>query len=92
MAQASRFVMIIDRRSDAKNKSAVNRQRFIRRFKGQIREAVQDAISRRGIRDLDSGEKVGIPARDIGEPLFRQGKGGVWRQVNAGNDRFNTGD
>jgi uncharacterized sporulation protein YeaH/YhbH (DUF444 family) len=92
MAQAVRMVRIVDRRFDAKNKSAVNRQRFIRRFKGQIREAVQDAIARRGIRDLESGEKIGIPARDITEPQFRQNREGVWRHVNSGNDRFATGD
>ena len=39
------MVRIIDRRFDSKNKSAVNRQRFMRRFKNQIREAVADAIS-----------------------------------------------
>ncbi|CAB1369289.1 YeaH/YhbH family protein [Denitratisoma oestradiolicum] len=92
MAQAVRMVRIVDRRFDAKNKSAVNRQRFLRRFKGQIREAVQEAIARRGVRDIDSGEKISIPARDISEPQFRQGHAGVWRQVNAGNDRFLTGD
>ena len=30
----------IDRRLDGKNKSSVNRQRFIRRFKSQIKKAV----------------------------------------------------
>jgi len=92
MAQAARMVRIVDRRFDAKNKSAINRQRFIRRFKGQIKEAVQEAIARRGIRDIANGEKIGIPARDISEPQFQQGRGGVWRRVNAGNDRFQTGD
>ncbi|CAG0958831.1 hypothetical protein RHDC4_00570 [Rhodocyclaceae bacterium] len=92
MAQADRMVRIVDRRFDAKNKSAVNRSRFIRRFKGQIRRGVQEAIARRGIREIDSGEKIGIPARDISEPQFRQGREGVWRQVNAGNDRFGAGD
>ena len=43
------MVRIIDRRFDSKNKSAVNRQRFMRRFKGQIREAVADAIAGRSI-------------------------------------------
>lgn len=85
-------VRIVDRRYDSKNKSAVNRSRFIRRFKGQIRKAVADAISRRGITDLDNGEKIGIPAKDISEPHFHHGHGGVWKQVQPGNDRYVTGD
>lgn len=54
---------IIDRRLNAKNKSAVNRQRFLRRYRDQIREAVSDAVSNRSIRDIDKGGKVSIPDR-----------------------------
>ncbi len=85
-------VRIIDRRQDSKNKSSVNRSRFIRRFKGQIRKAVADAIAKRGICDLDNGEKIGIPGKDISEPQFRHGKGGVRDSVHPGNDRFLPGD
>lgn len=85
-------VRIVDRRQDSKNKSSINRSRFIQRFKGQIRKAVADAIARRGIRDLDTGEKIGIPGKDISEPHFRHGKGGKREVVHPGNDRFNTGD
>jgi uncharacterized sporulation protein YeaH/YhbH (DUF444 family) len=85
-------VRIVDRRQDSKNKSSINRSRFIQRFKGQIRKAVADAIAKRGIRDLDSGEKIGIPGKDISEPHFRHGPGGKRDIVHPGNDRFNTGD
>jgi uncharacterized sporulation protein YeaH/YhbH (DUF444 family) len=85
-------VRIVDRRQDSRNKSSVNRSRFIRRFKGQIRKAVADAIAKRGIRDLESGEKIGIPGQDISEPQFRHGKGGVRESVHPGNDRFQSGD
>ena len=85
-------VRIVDRRQDSRNKSSINRSRFIRRFKGQIREAVADAIARRDIRDLDSGEKVGIPGKAISEPQFSHGKGGVRESVHPGNDRFQSGD
>jgi uncharacterized sporulation protein YeaH/YhbH (DUF444 family) len=71
-------VRIVDRRNDSKNKSSVNRSRFIRRFKGQIRKAVSDAINKRGLKDLDEGEKIGIPGKDIDEPQFEHGRGGVW--------------
>ncbi|MBS1159758.1 MAG: hypothetical protein H6R15_2177 [Proteobacteria bacterium] len=85
-------VRIVDRRQDSKNKSSINRSRFIQRFKGQIRKAVADAIGRRGIRDLENGEKIGIPGKDIFEPHFRHGQGGRREIVHPGNDRFNTGD
>jgi uncharacterized sporulation protein YeaH/YhbH (DUF444 family) len=85
-------VRIVDRRFDSKNKSSVNRSRFIRRFKGQIRKAVADAINHRGVRDLENGEKIGIPGKDIAEPQFGHGRGGVWETVNPGNDRFSSGD
>ena len=86
------MIRIVDRRYDSKNKSSVNRSRFIRRFKAQIRKAVSDTIDKSGIRDLDDGKKIGIPGRDIFEPQFRHGPGGVKEQVHPGNDRFGTGD
>jgi hypothetical protein len=86
------MIRIVDRRYDSKNKSTVNRGRFVRRFKGQIRKAVGDAIARRGVTDIDNGEKIGIPAKDISEPQFHQGRGGRWRVVQPGNDRFDAGD
>ncbi|TXI72662.1 MAG: YeaH/YhbH family protein [Dokdonella sp.] len=85
-------VRIVDRRQDSKNRTSVNRSRFIRRFRGQIRKAVADAIAKRGIRDLESGETIGIPGKDISEPTFRHGSGGVRESVHPGNDRFLPGD
>ena len=58
-------VRIVDRRFDSKHKSSVNRSRFIQRFKGQIRKAVSDAVNKRGLRDLDNGEKIGIPGLSL---------------------------
>ncbi|WP_347247759.1 YeaH/YhbH family protein [Zoogloea sp.] len=86
------MVRIIDRRFDSKNKSAVNRQRFMRRFKGQIREAVADAIAGRSIKDLDNGESVSIPSKDLSEPQFHHGRGGIWETIFTGNDQFSSGD
>lgn len=84
---------LIDRRLDGKNKSAVNRQRFIRRFKSQIKQAVGEAMNRRSITDMDSGESVTIPSRDLSEPSFGHGNQGGRRQaVHPGNKDFVTGD
>ncbi len=83
---------VVDHRYDSRNKSAVNRQRFFRRFRAQIRRAVSDAITGRSITDIDAGEDISIPAKDLSEPQFGLGEGGVRENVYAGNDRFNAGD
>ena len=82
----------IDRRLNSKNKSTVNRQRFLRRYKNQIKKSVSDAINQRGVTDIDSGENIIIPKRDLSEPVFHQGGGGVKDRVHPGNDQFSTGD
>lgn len=82
----------IDRRLNGKNKSAVNRQRFIRRYKQQIKQAVSDAVGKRSVTDVDNGESVSIPGRDITEPFFHQGQGGMRQRVHPGNDQFSEGD
>jgi uncharacterized sporulation protein YeaH/YhbH (DUF444 family) len=82
----------IDRRLNAKNKSAVNRQRFLQRFRGQIRKAVADAVAKRSVTDIDRGENIQIPAKDISEPVFRHGQGGRREVVQPGNKEFIAGD
>ena len=82
----------IDRRLNGKNKSMVNRQRFIHRFKKQIKEAVSNAIAGRSIKDMDSGEKISIPAKDITEPHFQHASGGKRHIVHPGNQDFMQGD
>lgn len=83
---------IIDRRLNGKNKSAVNRQKFIRRFRKQIKKAVTDAASQRSITDFDKGESVSIPSRDISEPFFHHGRAGKREQIYPGNKEFHKGD
>ncbi|MCW8346485.1 YeaH/YhbH family protein [Vibrio sp. ZSDZ65] len=82
----------IDRRLNGKNKSAVNRQRFLRRHKQKIKESVTDAVNRRSITNTETGEDVSIPNTDINEPIFHQGQGGLKERVHPGNDQFITGD
>jgi uncharacterized protein len=83
---------IIDRRLAGKNKSVGNRERFLRRHKDQIREAVRRAVDGRGIRDLERGEDVHIPRKDISEPVFHHGQGGVREVVHPGNREYVRGD
>jgi len=86
------LTQVIDRRLNGRNKSAVNRQRFIRRFKAQIKRAVADVVSGRSIVNIDNGEKINIPDRDMSEPVFRHGSGGRHEGVHPGNTDFVTGD
>ncbi len=83
---------IIDRRLNAKNKSAVNRQRFLRRYREQIRDAVSDAVNNRSIRDVDKGGQISIPTKDINEPVIHHGEGGYNNRVLPGNKHFSEGD
>ncbi len=82
----------IDRRLNDRRKSAVNRQRFIERYKEHLRRAVSDIVAKRSIRDLESGGEVRIPAKDISEPAFRHGQGGDREMVHPGNRTFAPGD
>ena len=83
---------IIDRRLSGKNKSIGNRERFLRRYKGQIREAVKRAIDGRGIRDIERAEDITIPKKDISEPVFHHGAGGSREMVHPGNKEYVRGD
>jgi uncharacterized sporulation protein YeaH/YhbH (DUF444 family) len=82
----------IDRRLNSKGKSTVNRQRFLKRYKQQIKRAVSDAVGNRSVTDLETGEQISIPTRDISEPIFHTGKGGKREMVHPGNDQFIAGD
>jgi uncharacterized sporulation protein YeaH/YhbH (DUF444 family) len=83
---------IIDRRLAGKNKSIGNRERFLRRHKDQIREAVKRAVDGRGIRDIAQGEDIKIPKKDISEPVFHHGQGGKREMVHPGNQDYVRGD
>ncbi|MBS0450203.1 MAG: YeaH/YhbH family protein [Proteobacteria bacterium] len=83
---------IIDRRLSGKNKSIGNRERFLRRYREQIGEAVKRAVSGRGIRDLEQGEDVTLPRHDVSEPVFGHGEGGNREYVHPGNREYVKGD
>jgi uncharacterized protein len=83
---------IIDRRLAGKNKSIGNRERFLRRYKEQIRKAVRRAVDGRGIRDLERGEEIRIPKKDLNEPFFHHGNGGQREMVHPGNQEYVAGD
>ena len=83
----------IDRRKNPKGKSLSNRQRFLRRAKAQIRDAVQKSLKDRSVSDFEKGQKISIPTKSTAEPTFRNAKTGGERDwVMPGNKEFSQGD
>jgi len=84
---------IVDRRPNPKGKSLSNRQRFIARAREELKEAVQDALKKRRLADVENGEKVSIPSRGITEPAFRHSRRtGRNEYVVPGNKDYVSGD
>ena len=84
----------VDRRLNPKGKSLGNRQRFLRRARTQIREAVQKSLKDSSVADIHKGRKVRISSKSTKEPRFRlDGKaGGEQDFVLPGNKEFTPGD
>ncbi|MEX1057914.1 MAG: YeaH/YhbH family protein [Natronospirillum sp.] len=83
---------VIDRRLNGKNKSAVNRRRFLERYRKHVKAAVNHAVNKRSITDMEKGESITIPSKDLHEPVIGHGNGGNRRQVHPGNREFVEGD
>ena len=83
---------LIDRRKNGRGKSTVNRERFLRRYKTQVRDAVKRMVGERKIEDMDRGGDVHLPKKDIAEPNFGFGRGGEREFVLPGNKEYVSGD
>ena len=84
---------IVDRRPNPKGKSLSNRQRFLGRARVEVKQAVQEALRKRKVADVEHGEKVAIPTRGISEPLFHHNRRtGRTDHVVPGNKEYVRGD
>jgi uncharacterized protein len=83
---------IIDRRLAGKNKGIANRERFLRRYRNDIRRSVTEAVRDRGITEIENSKSITIPRKDISEPVFRHGQGGTREMVHPGNQDYLQGD
>lgn len=83
---------IIDRRLNPNSKSLENRQRFLRRAKAQVQEAVRNASHGRDISEALEGGEISIPTDGIREPRFHTAPGAVRDFLLPGNKTFNEGD
>ena len=86
------MTQFIDRRKNHKHKSTVNRQRFIQRYKKQIKHAVASAVGKRSITNIEGGETVTIAEKEITEPTFHYRQGGKRHIILPGNKEFTPGD
>jgi uncharacterized sporulation protein YeaH/YhbH (DUF444 family) len=84
---------IIDRRQNPSGKSLSNRQRFLRRARAAVRNAVKEASKGRAIREVEQSGEIVIPAGDVSEPTFRRDPtGGAHDYVLPGNTDYVQGD
>lgn len=84
---------IVDRRLNPKGKSLGNRQRFMRRAKAHIRDAVSDALKRRKISEVEGSENISIRSKDLKEPAFNHDREVGRRDfVLPGNMDYRPGD
>jgi uncharacterized sporulation protein YeaH/YhbH (DUF444 family) len=84
----------IDRRLNPKGKSLANRQRFLRRARTQIREAVQKSLKDSAVADIAKDRKIKISTKGTKEPRFRLDpkSGGERDFVLPGNREYMPGD
>ncbi|APO76582.1 von Willebrand factor A domain-containing protein [Rhizobium etli 8C-3] len=83
---------IVDRRLNPRGKSLENRQRFLRRAKSAVQQAVKRSLQSRNIRDVLDGGEITLPIDGLTEPGFRRGEGGISDQILPGNRAFVEGD
>ena len=86
------MLQLIDRRPSSRGKSAVNRERFLRRYKSHINAAVKKMVGERRLADMEQGGEVRVPKKDISEPSFGFGRGGDREFVLPGNREYVAGD
>lgn len=76
---------IVDRRLNPRGKSLENRQRFLRRMKGAVQQAVKRSLQNRNIRDVLDGGEISLPIDGMAEPSLRRGEGGISDHILPGN-------
>ena len=86
-------MQVVDRRLNPKSKSLGNRQRFLRRAKAEIREAIKDSLKSRKVSEAEGSEKVTIRSKSLREPSFSLGRNtGSRDYVLPGNEEYQVGD
>lgn len=83
---------ITDRRLNPHGKSLNNRQRFVERVKGAVKNAVNKQVKTRNLQDTSDAE-VSVSRDGIDEPKFHYSSSqGEWDYVLPGNQDYVVGD
>jgi uncharacterized sporulation protein YeaH/YhbH (DUF444 family) len=85
-------MQVLDRRLNPGGKNLENRQRFLRRAKAIVQQAVRQSSQSRDISDILEGGEITIPAGGVDEPRLHHGPGGVRDEILPGNKKFAEGD
>ncbi len=86
------MAIVVDRR-DQTGASTGSRQRFLDRQRGNIKKAIDKAISNGNVTDIGKdGVDVHVPQEDLKRPRFVPGQGGVRQRVLPGNKEYVAGD
>jgi len=83
---------IIDRRLNPSGKNFENRQRFLRRAKRVVEQAVREASRGRTIEDLEAPAEITITTEDMRQPTFRPTPGSRRDYLLPGNRDYIEGD
>jgi uncharacterized sporulation protein YeaH/YhbH (DUF444 family) len=87
------LLRIVDRRGDPPGRGTVNRERFIRRFKDDIKRAADEEFGKRSIKEVGKGGRISIPGRGLAEPhLTHDQESGDRDFVLPGNREYLPGD
>lgn len=83
----------IDRRLNPKDKSLSNRQRFLKRARGELKRIINDRVRTGKISDVDADQTVPVPVKGTAEPRFQHDPAtGEREHVLPGNKKFVAGD
>lgn len=87
------MTIIVDRRKEPlRHKFGKDQERFLHRIRKALRKAIDDKVTKDGIRDLGKGGiKVPIPKEDTQEPVIHHQQGGDFKKVFPGN-LYEVGD
>lgn len=91
------MVNIIDKRFTQKNETIENRQKFIKRYKKSIKNAVREAVNSDSIKDFKFKDKKikikvnGEDSMDIPSP-HNDPENGNYDYIHVGNKQYQTGD
>ena len=86
-------MQIVDRRLNPKAKSLGNRQRFLRRAKAEIREAIKDSLKTRKVSEAGRLREGHDPLQEPARAVLLDGRNtGSRDYVLPGNEEYQVGD